>query len=254
MSLIKRPSELEVNAALSALIYGVPGIGKSTLACSAPSPVMFDFDNGVNRMDAAHQVDTVQVKSWETCLEAVAEVEQAPQYKTIVIDTVGKMLLYMEDYIKRVTSRSNPSYLMRDGSLSLKGYGERKKMFVDFNNRLKMAGRNIVYVAHEVEQKRKIGKDEVTVKRPEVGGSSINDLLKELDLVGYMQAYDSRRMITFDPQETFYAKNSCGIFGVVEIPVLIDATGRVTGENNYFTHVVDSFHQRLANNKFTIKS
>lgn len=61
MGLIKKPNELTVKNALSALIYGQPGMGKTTLALSSPQPLLLDFDGGVHRVNAAHRVDTVQI-------------------------------------------------------------------------------------------------------------------------------------------------------------------------------------------------
>lgn len=48
------------------MIYGQAGMGKSTVALSAPKPLLLDFDNGVKRMNMAHleNIDTVQVTSW----------------------------------------------------------------------------------------------------------------------------------------------------------------------------------------------
>ena len=46
MGLIKKPNELSVKQTLSALIYGQPGMGKTTLALSAPLPLLLDFDGG----------------------------------------------------------------------------------------------------------------------------------------------------------------------------------------------------------------
>ena len=43
MSLIKKPNELTVKTTLSALIYGQPGMGKTTLALSAPNPVPVSY-------------------------------------------------------------------------------------------------------------------------------------------------------------------------------------------------------------------
>ena len=40
MGLIKKPNELTVKNALSALIYGQPGMGKTTLALSSPQPLL----------------------------------------------------------------------------------------------------------------------------------------------------------------------------------------------------------------------
>lgn len=240
-SLIKKPSELDINPAMSALIYGQPGVGKTSLACSAPDAVLFDFDGGVNRINGAHQIPTVQVHSWEEAMEAFNEVKASPEYRSIVIDTVGKMLAYMEEYIKR----TDPKKRKADGSLSLQGYGVRKQMFINFIRESATMGKNVIFVAHEIEQKR----GEETIIRPEVGGSSASDLLKELDLVGYMETSGKLRTISFDPCDKFYAKNSCDMQGVITIPQLLDDNGNPVGENNFMQHVINNYHARLKKNK-----
>lgn len=100
MGLIKKPNELTVKNALSALIYGQPGMGKTTLALSSPQPLLLDFDGGVHRVNAAHRVDTVQISKWEEVDEVLTSGEIA-EYKTIVIDTAGKMLSFMDKYIMK---------------------------------------------------------------------------------------------------------------------------------------------------------
>ena len=141
MGMIKRPSELNVKATLSVLIYGQPGIGKTTFGVSAPDAVLFDYDGGVQRINGAHQVSTLQPTSWEDTNIALQEIaNEMPEVKTIVIDTVGKMLDYMSAYI----IKNDPKMAMRDGSLSLKGYGVRKTMFVNFIKQLALMGKNVV--------------------------------------------------------------------------------------------------------------
>lgn len=227
MSLIKKPSEIEAKKTISMLIYGEPGLGKTTLACSAPHPVLFDYDGGVGRIHGSHRVDTVQIRSWEDTEAALNEVSEANVYKTIIIDTVGKMLDYVVDYIRR----TQPTYVQRDGSLSLKGYGLRKTMFSNFIRRLQVIGINVIFVAHEKEEKQ----GDLTVKRADAGTSSnANDLFKDLDLVGYMSALGKDRTITFDPNESFYAKNTCNLQSIFKIPVIIDAkTGMPTAPNDF---------------------
>ena len=233
MGMIKRPSELNVKATLSVLIYGQPGIGKTTFGVSAPDAVLFDYDGGVQRINGAHQVPTLQPTSWEDTNIALQEIaNEMPEVKTIVIDTVGKMLDYMTAHI----IKNDPKMAMRDGSLSLKGYGVRKTMFVNFIKQLALMGKNVVFIAHEREERR----GEETFKRPEIGGSSANDLIKELDLVGYMYAIGKERCITFDPQEYYYAKNTCNLAPVIKLPVVVDEQG-AGKSNTAFTSIVKSY-------------
>jgi len=233
MGMIKRPSELSVKDTLSVLIYGQPGIGKTTFGVSAPDAVLFDYDGGVQRINGAHQVPTLQPTSWEDTNIALQEIQnEMPEVKTIVIDTVGKMLDYMSAYI----IKTDPKMAMRDGSLSLKGYGVRKQMFVNFIKQLALMGKNVVFIAHEREERR----GEETFKRPEIGGSSANDLIKELDLVGYMYAVGKERVITFDPAEYYYAKNTCNLPAAIKLPVVVDESGK--GSSNVaFTNIVAQY-------------
>lgn len=231
MGLIKMPSELEVKKTISILIYGEPGIGKTTLGVSAPDAVLFDYDGGVQRINGAHRVPTLQVSSWEQTQDAIEEINnELPQTKTIVIDTVGKML----DYMSASIIKSDPKMAQRDGSLSLKGYGVRKTMFVNFIKQLAISGRNVVFIAHEREERR----GDETYKRPEIGGSSANDLIKELDLVGYMHAIGKKRTITFDPEEHYYAKNTCNLPPDMEVPANIDAQGNPTIANDFLCQII----------------
>lgn len=234
MSIIKKPSELEAKKTITMLVYGQPGVGKTTLGCSAPDAVLFDYDGGVQRINGAHRVPTVQVKSWEDTNTALQEItREMPEVKTIVIDTVGKMLDYMSDYIIRNNSRMKKS----DGTLSLQGYGLRKQMFIDFIKQTSILGKNIIFVAHEKEEKR--GDD--TVKRPDIGGSSANDLVKELDLVGYMQMLGKERTIAFNPTEWYYAKNTCNLPPVAKLPLVVDDSGVAVNDNNFIRRVLATY-------------
>ena len=238
MSLFKNPNELEINSTIKMLVYGQPGIGKTTLALSAPNPVLFDFDGGISRVNKAHQCPTLQVKSWDEALAALDELEKGETpCKTIVIDTAGKMLDYMSDYIMK----NDPKMKMRDGSLALKGYGQRKVMFTNLLKRISLMGKNVVFAAHEKEDKD----GETRIVRPDMSGSSLGDLLKELDLVGYMQAYGKDRTICWSPQERFYAKNTCNLPSWEKVPVVIDENGGISGENDYLTKTFANYGEYL---------
>jgi phage nucleotide-binding protein len=210
MQLIKKPHEIEPVTTIRMLVYGQPGIGKTTLALSAPDCLLLDFDKGAHRVKQQHLHDTVQVKSWSEVCDVVKHLQENPRlYKTLVIDTAGKMLDHMSDYL----IKSDPKNGKRDGSLSLQGYGARKTMFSRFISTISLLGKHIVFVAHEKEEKE----GDNRVLRPEIGGSSSVDLIKELDLVGYMEAHGKKRTISFDPCERYYGKNTCSIEEVIHV-------------------------------------
>jgi len=236
MGLIKKPSELALDIYPAVLIYGQPGIGKSTLALSAPDPLYFDFDRGVHRVNSRHQKDTVQISNWQNMLDVLNN-EDLREYKTFIIDTAGKMLDYMGLWL----IERNPKLGKANGALALQGYGERKAEFSNFLKRVQLMGKNLVFVAHDKEDK---DGDQKTV-RPEIGGSSGSDLIKELDLVGYMEAIGQKRTISFDPCEKFYGKNTCGLPARVEIVDVVNGGNA----NNFLSNVFTDFKANLQKRK-----
>jgi hypothetical protein len=100
-----------------------------------------------------------------------------------------------------------------------------------------MMGKHIVFVAHEKEDKD----GETRIVRPDMSGSSLGDLLKELDLVGYMQAYGKDRTICWSPQERFYAKNTCNLPAWEKVPVIIDEQGGISGENDFLAKTFEGY-------------
>lgn len=88
MSLIKRSNEIVIPQNVKMMIYGQAGMGKTTLALSAPKPLLLDFDNGVKRVNNAHLDDSigiVQVNNWQEILTlTTTERASLAEFDTIV--------------------------------------------------------------------------------------------------------------------------------------------------------------------------
>lgn len=234
MGLITQPSQIKPRTNLSCLIFGETGIGKTTLACSAPNAVLFDYDSGVTRLHAAHMVPTVQISDWDETFIALQEIHDTmPQCQTIIIDTVGKMLEFMSAAIIKENYRLGQS----DGSLTQKGYGVRKTKFSQFKEHVFSLGFNVIFVAHQREEIR----GDYAVKRPDISGSSCSDLMRDIDLIGYMKAVGNARTISFDPVEEHYGKNTCGLPPEIKIPVLIDENRNIVAQNNFMSRIIATF-------------
>lgn len=234
MSLIKKANELNVQTRIKMLIYGQAGMGKTTLALSAPKPLLIDFDNGVNRVNYAHIKDTVQIESYYDLLSVLNNEDLSP-FETIVIDTGGKMLDAMATYI----IANNPKLGRSNGMLTQQGYGQRKAEFTALLRLLYSKNKDVVFVAH----RKSVNDNDETRYVPLFGGSNYDDLVTELDLVGYLEANGRKRTITFDPTSRNDGKNTCNLPSVMEIPEIVDAKGNAIGENNFLSDTVFTLYR-----------
>lgn len=239
MTLIKRPDEIIVKPTIQMLLYGQAGTGKTTLALSAPAPLLLDFDGGAGRVNPGHRCDTVQITSYQDCLDVLNEDLSA--YRSIVIDTGGKLLDYMAEWL----IQANRKLAKNNGALSLQGYGERKAEFRQLCKRLRLMDKHLIFVAHRETQKQ--GDDYRYV--PIFGGSSYEDLVTELDLVGYLEAYGRKRMLTFDPTDRNDGKNTLNMPAATELPAVVDDKGAALPNTYIAEQVIGAYERRLAEQK-----
>ena len=209
MSLLTQPSELKHNQPISCLIYGQPGTGKTTLALSAEKPVLIDLDRGLYRVEKRFQCPSLQVENYQQILDLLKSGELAP-FNTIVIDTLGKLVDRMGDYV----ARQNPKFKQGGGTLSMKAWGAIKVQFTALVKQIFNSNKSVIFVAHEKEDKD----DDIRFVRPDVSGSSGKDIVKELDLMGYMEMKGNKRTVSFTPNEKYYAKNALNLPPVIEVP------------------------------------
>ena len=213
------PNEMDFsNKNFSMIISGSPGIGKTTLALSAPNPILVDFDGGISRVKARHRKTTIVGDTYE---EVLKDLETSPAVKaaeTIVIDTGGALITYLQDW----AMRDNPTLnKQKNGAISLKGFGAVKSEFVRLTNKLQYTmKKNVIYVFHTTEEKD----GDVTKQRLMCEGAARNIVWQPCDLGCYFQLVGEKRYLGFTPTEQYFAKGCYGISGLVEVPELTDST------------------------------
>ncbi len=177
------------------VVYGQPGVFKTSLGFTATKPLLVDFDKGAKR--ALNRGDSVQVTTWAD-IEGITK-EDCEPYETLVIDTVGRML----DALEIDIMAKNPKHAQTDGTLTLKGYGSLKKRYQVWIDTVRGWGLDVVLLAHQKEKEI----NEILVARPDVQGGSYSEVFKSDDQVGYAYTDGGKRMLDFNPSDTHIGKN-----------------------------------------------
>ena len=229
---IVKPTEMDFsNKNIIAIISGLPGTGKTTLALSAPDVLLIDTDEGMARVNPTHRRDASICKTYEEVLADIKAAEGV--YQTIVIDTCGALIEYMKDW----AMRTDPKASKKDGGFSLQGYGTIKSEFIRLSAELRKKF-NVIFLFHESMTKN--GDDGVFYELV-VEGSARTLVYQPADLAAHLFIQNGRRYLGFTPTEQYSAKSAYGIKGLVEVPELKDGD-----PNDFLTKLFAKVRENLA--------
>jgi len=199
--IIKANEPLTVTS-LKVLIYGEPGVGKTSVASTAEAPILLDFDKGAYR--TPFRSDVMEVSNF---LEIFSISEHLKNYKTIVIDTVDTFL----DFIGSHILQDDP----RLAKNKLQFYGRLKDEFTNVMKVFSAQNKDIIMISHLKEKEE----GDLRIKRPAITGGSYDKVLQVADLVGFMYMANTNRVINFNPTDTSVGKNSANL-DLVTVPNL----------------------------------
>lgn len=204
--------EIEQPKGVSILIYGEPGIGKSTLSISAKNPIYFDLERGFYRVQAKNRNCAVVQPDTYKDIDLFINSKEINQFDSIIFDTISEMLVYMEKQIQNESPKSTSG-----GKLNQYGYGLRATEFRNLVTKIRSLNKNIIFIAHTDEIQKDTGK---IYKNPSISGKPLAALTNFIDLIGYMEAAGSTRTISFIPSDEHKSKNSLGLNKIFNIPIL----------------------------------
>jgi len=228
--MIKHPEQMDFSdKKFTAIIAGQPGIGKTTLALSAPNPFLLDTDRGISRVSAAHRAVSSEVETYEDLLSDMGSAEYKAA-KTIVIDTGGSLVQLMKDWAKQQDSRAAKNGMAM--------FGVIKQEFDRLVYQIRTTdNKHLVIVFHTTEVQKG---DQVTT-RLSCEGSSKDIVWTPADFGGYMFVQNGKRKIGFSPTDEYFAKGCYGIRGVMDVPEL-----KVGTPNDFLARLFEQAAKTLA--------
>ena len=144
----------KIQTALKVVVYGVEGIGKSTLASHFPQPIFIDTEGSTRHMDVA-RVPVPQ--SFAEIIEDVKYFQQhTDELRTLVIDTADWAEDLAVDEIVKSGARNNPPWTSIESPGYGKGYvmlAERFGKLLNECSTLVERGVNVVITAHAAIRK-----------------------------------------------------------------------------------------------------
>lgn len=210
------------------VLSGQPGLGKTTLALSAPDPLLFDLDNGIARVRAEHRRLTTIDDTYNDLLADMQTTEYR-DCKSVIIDTGGSLVQLMQPWAKTQDAKA-----ARDGRSM---YGVIKREFDRLTAQIRQDKKNCIIVFHTTETQ----KGDVTVTRLSCEGSSKDIVWTPADLGAHMFMLGQKRVIGFSPTEEYFAKSCYGISGIREVPTL-----KPGDKNDFLTRLFDEARANIA--------
>lgn len=133
-----------MNRGIKAIIYGVPGVGKTTFAAQFPAPYILDLERGAERYEVPHNSDIETFSEFRQVLATLP-----PGTGTVIIDTFDELEKMI---VQHVMNRENVDSLNKIGG----GYGrgwlavyEQFGQVISELDRIRIKqGMNIVLVGH----------------------------------------------------------------------------------------------------------
>jgi hypothetical protein len=126
------------------VLYGVEGVGKSTFAAMAPTPIFIATEDGTSQLDVTR---FPLATDWETVLKQISLLLKEPhEYKTLVLDSLDwAERLCIEDICKHKKINSIVDLPYGNGFVELLKHFERLIKGLDA---LYKKGMHIILIAH----------------------------------------------------------------------------------------------------------
>ena len=193
-----------------AMFYGLPGVGKTSLAAQFPKILIIGFEMGTNALNNVYVQPAKTWNDWKTIVsQLIKKAEVREKFDSVAIDTVDSA---WDLCVKYICTQAGVEKL---GDIPWgQGYDMAKKEFSTTFRDLTYAGYGLIFISHSTEKTLKDEKgEEYQQIAPALPQRPYDIVNKMVDIIGYIreindeQSGERKRVIFFRGDDRFFAKS-----------------------------------------------
>lgn len=163
------------------LIYSLPKVGKTSLACQFPNNLLLGFEHGWNAISGAKAIDVTKWADFKVILRQLEKPEAKEMYDTITIDTAAIAWDKCEEYV----CSQNAVQKLSDIPWGA-GFAACSKEYENCLRRITQLGYGLVLIAHVDKRIEKVGDDEIEYISPALNKRAYAIANQIVDIIGYI--------------------------------------------------------------------
>lgn len=207
------------------MIYGLSGVGKSTLASKLKNPIFIDMEGGLNYMDVARTPTLTKVDEFYTVLAELYNTAKdgKREYDTIVVDSADWLVRKVVEKAAGIDKTKLDETLNRSNG----GYGNGKQVLENHIRTkllpmlvlLNKQGYGICLIAH-ADRKTLMSSEGNDVEQitPKIDVNTMNVFVEWCDNVFYLKKdIAGERILVLESDDVALAKNRLSLTGEVKL-------------------------------------
>ena len=206
------------------MLYGLSGVGKSSLAAKLRKPLFLDFEGGLNYLGVDRTPQYLDLDEfYKDLIELYRKAEAGKrEYDTLVIDSVDWLVRKVVEKAAGIDKHNLTETLNRSNG----GYGNGKQvlenqirtMLLPLLVSLNKQGYGICLVAH-AERKDLMDADGIDTERiaPKIDINTMNVFVEWCDNVFYLKNINGERILVLEGDDNVLAKNRLNLTGEVKL-------------------------------------
>ncbi len=207
------------------MIYGLSGVGKSSLASQLEKPLFLDFEGGLNYLGVDRSAQYIKLEDFYKDLVELYHAAEGgkKEYETLVIDSVDWLVRKVVEQAAGIDKNNLEMTLNKSNG----GYGNGKAVLENHIRAkllpllvaLNKVGYGICLIAH-ADRKTLMDEDGIDTDRvaPKIDVNTMNIFVEWSDNVFYLKRKsDGSRILVLDGDDNVLAKNRLSLHGEVNL-------------------------------------